>query len=78
MRGGLPRTRSSLQQPSLVPFLQDVTADQLRWLHLGGRQGLRVPLLREFLRCGARLFGTARLPASALPEGEQHCCACEG
>lgn len=75
--GGLPRTLSSLQQPSLVPLLQDVTADQLRSLHLGGRQGLRVPLLRECMRCRGRLSGAARLPASTLAEGEQHCCVHE-
>ena len=30
--------------------LQDLTASQLQSLHIAGRQGLRVPLLRDFLR----------------------------
>lgn len=30
-------------------FLQDVTAAQLRTLHIAGRQGLHAPTLREFM-----------------------------
>ncbi|GAB4820990.1 hypothetical protein N2152v2_008036 [Parachlorella kessleri] len=30
--------------------IQDLTASQLQTLHIAGRQGLRVPLLRDFLR----------------------------